>query len=600
LAHAEGETFGLKSHVTVPIWSGDTIIGGLNLLCKEGFSYGDDDLRVLNGIGNQIGVALARCRMQEHLEDLVRERTAALTAEIVERKRIEEVLRENEERYRLMFDANPLPLWVFDRETNKFLAVNNAAVEHYGFSREEFLLMTVADICPKGEVARLKEDLAREPAARRAIRKHKKKDGTLIDVEILAHDILFSGRKARIVLANDITGQLKAQAEKKILEAQFLQAQKMESLGALAGGIAHDFNNILGIILGHASLLQRAMERPETIPSSVDAITKTVARGAGLVRQLLTFSRKSEISVELVRPNDVIDELARMITATFPKSITLGLDLKKDLPAIYADPNQLYQALLNLTINSRDAMPQGGALRLTTDQAPGSTVRQRFSDARHDRYVTITVSDTGEGMDEETQRRAFEPFYTTKSIGKGTGLGMSVVYGVVTAHDGKVFLQSARGKGTTFTLYFPVQEKPEIAKVERRSLGEEIPGGSETLLVVEDEAMLRELVSALLSSKGYNVITAEDGVAAIEQYEAHKNEIALVISDIGLPKLDGVELMKRLRQRDQGVKFVIATGYIDTGIREQMSGMHVQEVIQKPYRPDELLRKVRKVIDLKR
>lgn len=475
LQKATHNALGLKSHVTLPLRFGEKIVGIMNLVGTANVLFTENDLRVLNGIGNQIGVAIERCRLHEHLEELVRERTATLQKEMQQR--------------------------------------------------------------------------------------------------------------------------IKAEEERRQMELQLIQAQKMESIGTLAGGIAHDFNNVLGIILGHASILERAASTLPIVTPSVEAITKAVTRGAGLVRQLLTFSRKSELNLQPVRVNDVVEELSRMVSATFPESIAVELKLRQDLPAIQADSNQLYQALLNLAINSRDAMPQGGTLTIATDLVDGDVVRRRFHDAPYESYIVLTVSDTGEGMDEKTQLRIFEPFFTTKEPGKGTGLGMSVVYGVVMGHEGKIDLKSARGEGTTFTLYFPVKELLKSTALEKKKPGAATPGGHETVLVVEDEEMLRELVSVLLSSNGYRVISAEDGVAALEQYEAHRDEIAAVVCDIGLPRLDGIEVIKSLHKRNSTLKCILATGYLDQKARQQLESLGTYEYIQKPYQPDELLWKVRTVLD---
>jgi hypothetical protein len=540
-----------------------------------------------------------RCRLREHLEQLVRVRTAALTAEIEERKRAEFALKESENRYRMLFDANPLPLWLFDTETLRFLTVNESAIKHYGYSREEFLSMTIKDIRPAEEIPHLMEDLTRRRTkeALDRIWKHRKKEGTIIDVEISAHDFVFEGKNARLVLANDVTQRIRAEEEQRQLELKFLQAQKLESVGSLAGGIAHDFNNILGIILGHASLLDHIKDRPELLSSSVDAITKAVTRGSGLVRQLLTFSRKADTTQELVRVNDVIEELVKMLRETFPKTIVIETQLENKLPATSADANQLYQTFLNLAINSRDAMPKGGTLTFSSSLQQGENLRGRFPDAEHGSYICVNVVDTGMGMDEETRRRIFEPFYTTKEIGKGTGLGMSVVYGVVTGHGGIIDIQSTPGKGATFSLYLPVKEKGATQQRDRRGETTEPPGGTETLLVVEDEEMLRELVSAVLSSKGYSVLTASDGIEAITRYEAHQEKIALVLCDMGMPRLDGVGLISVLKEKNPAIKFLMVSGYLEPNKKKEIEKLGVSAFAQKPYEPNDLLRKIRQVID---
>ncbi|MCL4511219.1 MAG: PAS domain S-box protein [Bacteroidetes bacterium] len=385
--------------------------------------------------------------------------------------------------------------------------------------------------------------------------------------------------------------------ERRNLEAQLIQAQKMESIGALAGGIAHDFNNILGIILGHTSLIERTKRGDAEIEASIDAISQAVHRGTGLVRQLLTFARKTDTEIQSVGINLIIQELVKMLSEMFPKTITFAMELEDSVPIIKADPNQLHQALLNLAVNARDAMPNGGTLTFKTLIKHGENLRQRFSDAQNERYVCVTVTDTGTGMDEETQRRIFDPFFTTKELGKGTGLGMSVVYGVMTAHQGFIDMESSLGAGTTFFLYFPVQKEEAVLPQIDGAKPSEVPGGAETLLVVEDEEMLRELVKAVLEGKGYNVLTASDGAEAISLYEAQKDEIALVLTDMGLPRVDGAGVLAALKGIDPNVKVIVASGYLEPEKRAKIMRAGVKDIVQKPYASDEVLRKIRDTID---
>ncbi|MEX2090216.1 MAG: response regulator [Bacteroidota bacterium] len=590
LQRSKGDTRGLHSHVTVPLRIGSRLLGILNLVGTGEVLFSDNDLVVLNGIGNQIGAALERTRVHEHLEELVKERTAEL--------------RESELRFRTVFKSQKDAVFVISMD-RRVLNMNEAAERMSGYTLEnvkagstEVFHVDHDHYVQFGE--RMRAAFSRNESAQFEFRL-KRRNGDIFPTEHtvsqLKNDV--DEQIGIVSVVRDITERKRAEEERKNLQAQLIQAQKMESIGSLAGGIAHDFNNILGIILGHASILQRASKQPEAIPSSVDAITKAVTRGAGLVRQLLTFSRKADTTTETVRINDLIEELVTMLNETFPKTITIATHLDTQLPATNADANQLHQALLNLAINCRDAMPDGGTLTFSTRREIGEELRRRFPDARYESYLCVTVADAGTGMDEETQRRIFEPFFTTKEVGKGTGLGMSVVYGVVTGHDGIVDFRSTPGKGTTFSLYFPIKQEKEAKRTERTTHSGDAPGGTETILVVEDEEMLRELVSALLSSKGYNVVTAEDGIQAIEQYKAHQNTIALVLSDIGLPRLDGFGLVKALKQKNPKVKFIMASGYIEPKKKEEMTKVGVTEFAQKPYTSDDLLWKVRQVIDRK-
>jgi two-component system cell cycle sensor histidine kinase/response regulator CckA len=386
--------------------------------------------------------------------------------------------------------------------------------------------------------------------------------------------------------------------ERKLLEDQLRQAQKLESLGTLAGGIAHDFNNVLGIILGYTSMIRDKKDDPKKLSRSIEAIDKAVQRGAGLVRQLLTFARKTETLLESVRLNDVIVELTSMLRETFPRTIQVSSQLGKDIPSITGDANQLHQALLNLSVNARDAMPKGGTLTFTTRTFVGTELRRRFSAAQMDQYVCVSVADTGIGMDKSLLARVFEPFFTTKAKGHGTGLGLAVVYGIVASHHGFIDVESQVGHGTTFHLYFPIPERNiEAPPIETEQAQENVPGGTETLLVVEDEEMMLDLLKHILAAKGYRVMTAKDGEEAVEVYSEHRNHIDMVLMDMGLPKLSGAEALKRLKEINPKVKVIFASGYIDPHIKSEVLKAGVKHFVQKPYIPQEVLQHIRKVID---
>ena len=384
--------------------------------------------------------------------------------------------------------------------------------------------------------------------------------------------------------------------ERKKLEQQLWQAQKMESIGTLAAGIAHDFNNILAIILGYTSLLQRSAGGSPRVGTALEAIGMAVERGAGLVRQILTFARKTEFNPEPLDVNVVIKELAKMLVETFPKTIPLSLQLAEKLPVISMDHSQLHQALLNLCVNARDAMRDHGSLTICSGSVTGDEIAARFPNAAGNHYVVISVSDTGVGMDEATKSRVFDPFFTTKEKGKGTGLGLAVVFGVVQAHQGFIDVESEQAKGTTFKVYLPVPAKAITKVPEASPTEEEIPGGTETLLIVEDEEMLLELVATLLEQKGYRVLGAADGERAVEVYNRHQSEISLVITDLGLPKLDGWEVFKRVKKINPKVNVFLASGYVDRDLKQEILGSGVKGFLQKPYRPEELLKTVRRAL----
>jgi PAS domain S-box-containing protein len=404
---------------------------------------------------------------------------------------------------------------------------------------------------------------------------------------------------ALVGVATDISERKESENAKKLLEAQLQQAQKLESIGTLASGIAHDFNNILGIILGYSTILERLSEDPKALSESVAAIKKAIQRGALLVKQLLIFARKTDALFETVSINDIVVEINNFLQGTFPKTITLSMKLQRDLPTIVADSNQIHQVLLNLCLNARDAMPKNGTLAITTKTVEGGDVESRFKKATARQYVQIEVADTGIGMDEATRQRIFEPFFTTKSPGKGTGLGLAVVFGIVEHHGGFIDVRSVPHQGTSFMVYLPIAERAlEELQAARKSI-EEIPGGTEGILIIEDEETLRELLKASLVSKGYSVLTAEDGVQGVEMYERHQKTIAVVLSDMGLPLLGGQDVFSRIRKINPEAKVVIASGYLEPETKARMYGAGLKGFIPKPYLNDEVLLKIREVIDTK-
>ncbi len=386
---------------------------------------------------------------------------------------------------------------------------------------------------------------------------------------------------------------------RKKMDEQLRQTQKMESIGTLAGGIAHDFNNILGIILGYTSLLDHPGNDLAQVSTSSQAITKAVKRGADLVRQILTIARKTDVSLAPVRVNDTVKELGKMLQDTFPKTIDITLRLDPKTPIISIDSTQLIQSLLNLSVNARDAMANKGALTIETRVVGAGESTSYFPSAAEQAYVRISVKDTGTGMDEKTKQRIFEPFFTTKALGQGTGLGLAVVYGVVQTHKGFIEVESEVGRGTSFHLYFPLLHA--FAELQNAAGGHpaELPTGTETILVVEDEEAMISMVSTLLEKRGFKVVQARNGIEAVEIFQARGKEIDCVISDLGLPKMGGAEAFGTIRNLDPDVRVIIASGFLEPSVRSNLSENGVMEFIQKPYDPRELLETVREVLDRK-
>jgi signal transduction histidine kinase/ActR/RegA family two-component response regulator len=383
--------------------------------------------------------------------------------------------------------------------------------------------------------------------------------------------------------------------KRKRFEQQLAQTQKMEGLGTLAGGIAHDFNNILSIILGYTNKLESSRSKPNEVPGSLKGIKEAVERGAALVQQLLTSARQTEARFSTVDLNGLVRELERMLQATFPKTINFKLEIEPDLPPITADKSQVHQVLLNLCVNARDAMPEGGVLTLTTSLTAGTALAEMFSGVTSENYACVRVRDTGVGMTRQVKSHIFEPFFSTKERSKGTGLGLSVVYGVVNNHRGFVQVESEPGAGTTFIIYLPVKHvgAEQTAGERPGAPRQDIP---QTILLVEDEEMLRELGISILQNEGFRVIAAKDGVEAVALFETHADEIGLVVCDLGLPRLGGREAFLKMKERRPGVRAIVASGYLEPIIRSEMLKAGVIDTIQKPYDFNDLVARIRSII----
>ncbi len=510
-----------------------------------------------------------------------------LGRDITERKRAEEVL--------ILFSHSIKSISECVSITdlnNIILFVNQAFLNTYGYPEEELIGKPIYIIRADTTIDR---DIVLDDTLHGGWHGellNRKKDGTVFPVS-LSTSVVYNEKGQPIALvgiAIDIT-------EQKQLRLELLQSQKMQSIGTLAGGIAHDFNNILGIMLGYTSLLSKQRSDDQKFTESLSAVTQTIQRGAALVRQILTFARKTDISFEPIDITELVRESLSMLKQTFSKLIIFIETYDKNIPYISADRTQIHQALLNLCVNARDAMPNGGTISIKVEKHLKEYVRAQFVSAEQDSYVSISVSDTGEGMDEATRQRIFDPFFTTKPLGKGTGMGLSVVYGVMQAHQGFVSVESKPGNGTTFHLYFPVLTFGDnMMEVQTPDKSISV-GGTETILFVEDEELLRDTVCPFLEFKGYTVHTAQDGLEGIDMYSQHKQEIALVITDLGLPGISGIEEFKRLKEINSDVKVIFASGFFDPDVKSELLKAGAHGFIQKPYMIDEILQIIRKVLD---
>jgi two-component system cell cycle sensor histidine kinase/response regulator CckA len=504
------------------------------------------------------------------------------------RKAAEMRLADSEEEYRLLFDANPHAMWVFDAETLAFLAVNDAAVRVYGFSREEFLAMTIRDIRPSEDVPALVEYVPTMADARglRAIHvRHRKKDGTSLEVDGVTSPIVFRGRRARLVLATDVS-------EKKRLEAQLLQAQKMDAVGRLAGGIAHDFNNSLGVILGYTELLLR--HAAESQRDKLSQILKATQRAAALTRQLLAFSRKQVVDPKVLDPNALLLDLEPMLHRLIGEDVQLTVASGAASCYVSADPGQLEQVVINLCVNARDAMPVGGRLRIDTSNVRVADAEAGAEPMRGGDYARIAVSDSGSGMGKETLDRIFEPFFTTKDLGKGTGLGLAMVYGIVKQSGGYVFVESEVGRGTTFKIYLPRVDAPLQALLHEAA--DAVAAGSETILLVEDEDALREITAEILRENGYQVLDARDPEEAIARARKWAEAIDLLVTDVVMPGMSGRAMAAMLLADRPTLRVLYISGYTDDVIAPHGVLQQGTLLLEKPFAASALLARVREAL----
>jgi two-component system, cell cycle sensor histidine kinase and response regulator CckA len=487
------------------------------------------------------------------------------------------------------FEANPLPMWVYDAETLQFLAVNDAAVRQYGWSREEFLSMTILEIRPSEEVERVRAHVRQEtgsPAP--GVWKHQRKDGSLIDVEITAGRMEFEERDAALVLAHDVSERLR-------LEHRLAQAEKMEAIGRLAGGVAHDFNNLLTVIGGYAALLREQLGEREELGE----ITHAAEQATSLTRQLLAFSRRQVLNPRVLDLNEVVGGMESMLGRIIGDDVQLGVRLCADGALVEADHAQLERVVLNLAANARDAMPQGGRLTIETARVDlDADAVEAHGEGTPGPHVVLSVSDTGAGMDDDVRRHLFEPFFTTKASGAGTGLGLATVFGVVKQSGGSIYVYSEPGRGTTFKIYLPAMVGAEAAEP-ARTAGAPQRGerGHETIVVVEDDSSLRELVRLMLEGCGYSVLTAENGEHAARLCAEHPGGVELLLTDVVMPEVNGRVLADRLEALFPALRVLFMSGYSDEAVFRNGLIRPNTAFIEKPFSERSLARKVREVLD---
>ena len=546
------------------------------------------ELRLVKKDGQAFHVRM-ECLVIKNKDDAFRQ-IRATVSDITEHKMAEETLKESEEMYRQLFEAESDAIFLIENETGCILNANSAAAALYAYSKEELLLMKNTDLSGEPQETRkvtqetppIKEHVITIP-----LRMHRKKDGTVFPVEITGRFFIWQGKPVHIAAIRDITRRI-------ALENQLRQSQKMESIGTLAGGIAHDFNNILAIIIGYTELA--IMDVPDWNPAKgyLKEVQSASYRAKDLVRHILNFSRKAITDRKPVKICPIAEDTLTMLRATIPTNIEIRRNISCESDLILGDPTQIGQVLMNLCTNAAQAMREESGILEVSLQNVDLKKQQAESDLVPGRYVKLTVSDTGHGIEPEIMDRIFDPYFTTKGLGKGTGLGLSVIQGIVRTHNGAVTVKSEPGIGTVFEVLFPVIEdemEPETEKPEA------FPPGNENILFVDDEASILNLAKKRLEMQGYQVEAKNDPVDALELFRSDPDRFDLIITDMTMPKMTGDKLTKEILGIRPDTPIILCSGYSDRINAEKAAALGIRKYIEKPLNMSDFLVSIRNVLD---
>ncbi|RPI99008.1 MAG: PAS domain S-box protein, partial [Desulfobacteraceae bacterium] len=572
---------GLRSIMVLPLISRDVVIGTLVLMSVATHRYQDRDLSLAENVAAHISGAIANARLFD------------------ERRRAEQALRESEASLRSIFRAAPVGIgMVADRVLRQ---VNDYICEMTGYSRNELVDQNARILYPTREeyerVGREKYALIREQGTGSIETCWQRKDGKVIDVLLSSTPLDPADWSIGVTFtALDITARKRAERERASLEEKLRISQKMEAIGTLAGGIAHDFNNILSAIIGYAELADIDTRRESPVASSLTQILKAAFRARDLVRQILMFSRQSEVQFGPLQVNLIIKETLKLLRASLPATIQVRQDLG-DCGKILGDPTQVHPVVMNLCTNAYQAMgAEGGLLDISlasVDIDAGHLVQGET--LQPVQYLKLSVRDTGHGIDPEILHRIFEPYYTTREKGAGTGLGLAVVHGIVKNHRGAIQASSQVGVGSTFDVYFP---KVEDYSVESEAEPEEpVRGGNECILFVDDEPALEELGGRLLSGLGYEVVTRSSAWEALQLFKAKTMAFDLVITDMTMPQLTGEKLALEILRIRPEMPIILCTGFSEQINNERARSLGIRALVMKPFLKNEMARTIRRVLD---
>lgn len=560
---------GIRVWISQPLETSDGFAGVLMLAGKDSKKFNEKQMNLLSVFVSQIDVALDNAQLFEKLNI-------------------------SKQLYADLFEYSPDMYHIIDRD-GKIVSCNQTEVQVLGYTKDELIGADIGILYPGEYHPQLKKRLDRifnkgenltgiEERIRR-------KDGRLVDVSVNT-SLMYKDLqpiKVRVAMRN-IT-------ENKMMQEKLLQVQRIDSLGSLAGGIAHDFNNIIVAILNAASIMKRKMNKDAPWFDYVDLIESSSRRGGALTQQLLTFARQSNVTYHPVDVNDVIRETMRLMERSLDKSIVIQSNLTGESAMVEGDGRQLQQVLMNIILNSRDAMPQGGAVTLSTSIEFLTQERILTPYSEEGKYVIVCIRDTGIGMNEETKKNIFEPFFTTKEAGKGTGLGLSVAYSIVNKHKGFITVESEPDRGAVFYIYFPLLEmddqKPAAIKPSHRK----VTGGNEQIIVIEDDILVGRMIRDMLSDLGYEVTLCESGEEGLRELRINDSRYDLLILDLNMPHISGREVLLELREFNDAIPVIISTGYGEYILDEQNLRDGIQAYIKKPYDEYEFGNLVRRVLD---
>ena len=586
---------GQQSALLVPLFGRNKIIGGLSALGKKGGgSFSQHDLDLLNMFANQVSTAIENAILFQQVK-----------MEIEERRQAEENYRQISHQQELILNSAGEGIFGLDMEGNVTF-INPAAARILEWDVQELVgrnshltwhyLKTDGTPYPIEECV-LNKLLKAGTAKTVNNEVFQKRNSVSFPVEYTSTPIIENDKLVgAVVTFKDITEYNRAEAEKKKLEEQLRQAQKMEAIGALAGGVAHDFNNILTAIIGYASLIEAQMGPDDPLRHNIVQVLRATERATGLTHSLLAFSRKQAVDLKPVKLNEIICGFQKILTRLIGEDIEFKVNCTSEDLTVEADRGQIEQVLMNLATNARDAMPNGGSLLITTSSLELDSSSVPFHEIKKPgKYAFISVSDSGSGMDKDIKEHIFEPFFTTKEVGKGTGLGLAIVYGIIKKHNGSIHVYSEPGQGTTFNIYLPLVTS--ITQDIRREATVRLPSGHETILLVEDEETVRQVIRATLEEYGYTVMEAINGTEAVEVFGANQDKIQLLLCDLIMPKKNGREAYEEIRKIRPDIKAIFMSGYTKDIIVKKGFMEEGVNFISKPITPTDLLKKIRVVLE---